>query len=108
MKITQNDPSSKGVQVNPLATERVSADGKAKEAGAALLKESSKVSLSERGKNYAKIKKVVESTPDIRAEKVAKLKKLIAEGNYKIDSEKIADAMISETIKDEILSGEIL
>ncbi len=73
-----------------------------------MLKESSKVSLSDRAKNYAKIKKIADETPDVRQDKVAFYKELLKSGKYKVDSEKLADAMIEETIKNEVLTGEIL
>jgi flagellar biosynthesis anti-sigma factor FlgM len=50
-----------------------------------------------------KIQKVLEETPEIRAEKVKRLKKEIAAGTYKVESEKIAEKMINESLLDLIL-----
>jgi len=62
-----------------------------------------KVSISGKGKTFSMIKKRVDETPDVREDKIAHYKKLIESGQYKVDSEKVAEAMIKETIKNEVL-----
>ena len=47
-----------------------------------------------------KIKEVLKETPEIRAEKVETLKKAIWAGTYEIESEKIAEKMINESLLD--------
>jgi negative regulator of flagellin synthesis FlgM len=59
-----------------------------------------KVELSARSKEMQKIHEVLQKTPDIRAERVASLKKQIEEGTYDVKSEAIADKMIKESILD--------
>lgn len=72
-----------------------------------LLRGSSTVSLSEKSRSYNKIRKAAEDSPDVRADKVKKYKDLIARGEYKVDSGKLADAIIKETFENEILSRKI-
>lgn len=44
-------------------------------------------------------KKALEITPEIRSEKVARLKKLIKEGKYNIDVNIVAEAMLKKGFK---------
>jgi negative regulator of flagellin synthesis FlgM len=44
------------------------------------------------------IKKILQKTPDIREEKVARLREEIKKGTYVIDSRKIAENMIRESL----------
>jgi negative regulator of flagellin synthesis FlgM len=66
---------------------------------------SAKVKLSERAQDIKKIRAAVDSTPDVDEAKVAKFKSLIASGNYKVDSSKVADKMVDEHMKNDIFSG---
>lgn len=50
-----------------------------------------------------KIREVVENAPDIREEKVALLKKMIADGEYKVHAREVADRMIEECLLDDSL-----
>jgi negative regulator of flagellin synthesis FlgM len=59
-----------------------------------------KVELSAQSKEMQKIHEVLQATPDVRAEKVAALKKRIEEGRYEVDSEALAEKMIKESILD--------
>ena len=65
--------------------------------------DSTKVSISDKGKTFSMIKKKVDASPDVREDKIAHYKKLIESGQYKVDPEKVAEAMIKETIKNEVL-----
>jgi len=57
-----------------------------------------KVELSSQSKEMQKIYDMVQLAPDVRAEKVASLKKAIQEGSYKVDSDAVADKMIKDSI----------
>ncbi len=59
-----------------------------------------KVELSAESKEIKKINDVLEMTPDVRAERVAELKKLVQEDRYQVDSEAVAGKMIDQTIID--------
>jgi flagellar biosynthesis anti-sigma factor FlgM len=43
-----------------------------------------------------KIHEILATTPEVRTEKVAALKKALAEGTYKVKTEDIADKMVQE------------
>ncbi len=60
------------------------------------------VNISPRAKEMALAKKVVENTPDVREDKVAKYKEMIAKGQYKPDSAKITEGIVREAIRDEL------
>ena len=66
------------------------------------VKEAANVQISQRAKELSLAKKIAEDTPDIREDKVAHFKELIKNGEYKPESEKIANAMLQEAMKDEI------
>jgi len=46
------------------------------------------------------ILRIVKETPDVRLDKVAKLKKQIEQGCYKVDSDRIAERMLEEGLQD--------
>ncbi|MCL4501880.1 MAG: flagellar biosynthesis anti-sigma factor FlgM [Deltaproteobacteria bacterium] len=58
---------------------------------------------SEEGKEHLEglirlAQEVVYQTPEVRPEKVARLKEAIEQGAYEIDSEKLADTIIEEVL----------
>lgn len=55
--------------------------------------------ISSKAKEFAKAKEVATQAPDVREEKIAELKRRIAEGKYKVNSEAIADRMVDEHLK---------
>ncbi len=59
-----------------------------------------KVEFSAQSREMQKIYDVLQTTPDVRAEKISALKKSIAEGEYHVDNEDLADKMIKESILD--------
>lgn len=52
--------------------------------------------ISAKGKDFAKAHAVASAVSDIREDKIAALKKRIADGEYRIDNDAIADKMIGE------------
>lgn len=68
------------------------------------------VNLSGKSKemNEARLKAldIARNTPDVREEKIAELKAKIANGEYKVNAENIADGMMREAIKDELSKGQ--
>lgn len=60
------------------------------------------VSLMDQGKmsagDYEKIRKLLNSIPDIRSEKILSLRKAIIEGHYKIKNQAIAEKILKEII----------
>lgn len=67
---------------------------------------SAKVQLSGRAQDIKKIRAAVDSAPDVDEAKVAKLKSLIASGQYKTDAKAIADKMVDEYAYGDILDKE--
>ena len=65
-------------------------------------KEAANVQISPKAKELSLARAAVESTPDIREDKVADLKSRIASGQYQPDAGKIADGIAREAIKDEL------
>ncbi|MGQ9846222.1 MAG: flagellar biosynthesis anti-sigma factor FlgM [Bacteroidales bacterium] len=61
------------------------------------------VALSSQSKEMQKIYDTLKETPDIRKEKVNALKQAIQKGEYNIDSQKLAEKMLKESILDIIL-----
>lgn len=43
-----------------------------------------------------KILQIVQDTPDVRQDKVAKLRKQIEQGRYKVDADQVAERMLEE------------
>jgi negative regulator of flagellin synthesis FlgM len=57
-----------------------------------------KVEISSQSRDLKKIHDVLAQTPDMRSEKVAALKKAVAEGRYQVSAENIAAKMIQEIL----------
>ena len=60
------------------------------------LASAAKVELSSRAQDMKKIKDIAMAAPDVNADKVARLQKLIDEGKYKVDGKAVADKMVDE------------
>jgi negative regulator of flagellin synthesis FlgM len=52
--------------------------------------------ISTRAKEFGRAKSIAMNTPDVREEKIAALKKRIAEGRYQVDSAALADRIVEE------------
>jgi negative regulator of flagellin synthesis FlgM len=63
------------------------------------LASSAKVDVSERARDVSKAKALATPADSIDDAKVARLQKLIDEGNYKIDADAIAERMLDEHMK---------
>ena len=61
-----------------------------------------KVQLSDRSREIARAREAVESAPEVRSEKVARIKSALQTGTYNVKAEKVAEAvirgMIDETV----------
>ena len=62
--------------------------------------EKDEVDVSSRAKMLNRIAAVVDTVPDIRAEKVASIKQAIDAGTYDVNSEDVADALIRDRLSD--------
>lgn len=74
----------------------------AKAAQPAAQQTAANVQISPRARELNLARQVVDSTPDVREDKVAKFKSMIERGEYKPDAGKIADGILSEAIRDEL------
>ncbi len=57
-----------------------------------------KVELSPQSRDMNKIHEILASTPEVRTEKVAALKKAIADETYKVNTGDVADKMVREMV----------
>ena len=59
----------------------------------------SSVSISDQAQLMKAAREMVYAAPDIRAEKVADIKRRVLDGSYKVDSEAIADKLVDEHLQ---------
>ena len=64
----------------------------------AMLQSSARVNISEKAKEMQRVKELAKQAPDVDAEKVAKFRALIANGEYKVDAQAIADRMLEDEL----------
>lgn len=62
-----------------------------------------RVELSSRAREIHKARRLLEKVPDVRADKVARIKKAIEEGTYEVSSREVASSMLREALLDQIL-----
>jgi len=62
------------------------------------------VDLSQAARELQNTQKLMESIPDVRQDKVDRLKNQIESGTYRVDAGKIADKMVKESLINELLS----
>ena len=61
---------------------------------------SARVNLSEESKVARRAAEIVQSTPEVRQEKIQALKEKIEAGEYQVDSDKVADKMLISLLAD--------
>jgi len=61
------------------------------------------VVLSDTAKQLHEAKKQLEEVPDVREDKVARIKEQIENGTYEINEEKIADKMLKDSLLNDLL-----
>jgi negative regulator of flagellin synthesis FlgM len=59
------------------------------------------VALSDEAKALQRMEKALKDVPDVREEKVAAIRAQLAQGTYRVDSEKIAANMLKESVFNE-------
>ncbi len=109
MRVEQNKGSStRAGEVSQAAGAKKAEHAKEKKATSAtelLGNPGVRTDISEKAKEAVKAKGVAVSAPDVREDKIAELKKRIADGNYKIDSNAIADKLVDEHLSTASASG---
>jgi negative regulator of flagellin synthesis FlgM len=66
------------------------------------VEEKDRLELSQTSKDIQKAQKLLDFTPDIRKAKVARIKRMVDDGTYKVDKEKIADKILRESLENEL------
>ena len=72
---------------------------KSPETSSSTIEGSVNAQLSAKGKEFARVKAVADSVPDVREAKVQELKKKIEAGKYNVDADALAERMVSEHLK---------
>ncbi len=62
------------------------------------------VNISQRAMDLSRVKKMLESLPDVRGDMVVSLKSDIEQGSYSVDAGKVAEKMITKALRDSIYS----
>lgn len=104
MKVNPNASSISSTTANEVASKKSAAAKKAEnaygadKAGSVGAASSGAVNseISTRAKDMARAKEVASGAPDVREEKIAELKKRIANKEYNVKPEAIADRMVDE------------
>lgn len=60
---------------------------------------SAKTEISSRAREFSKAKAVAHAAPEVREERVAELRKRLAEGSYDVSPEAIADKLVDEHMR---------
>jgi negative regulator of flagellin synthesis FlgM len=105
MKITGNNPFVNLEVHLKNIRDGQKVDASAKQAPKQVLKEDTVV-LSPEAKKIQEVRKLLNTVPDIRGEKVARIKAQIGDGTYHVDGEKLAEKIIKESLLNEVL-GEV-
>jgi flagellar biosynthesis anti-sigma factor FlgM len=58
-----------------------------------------KAEISGKSKEFATAKALANGAPDVRAEKIAELKRRIADKSYKVDTAAVADKLVDEHLR---------
>ena len=73
---------------------------KAKEKTAANGPAGDRVEISPRSREIARVQELVQTAPEMRVEKVARLKSEYEAGTYNVQSEKVANALLASVLTD--------
>ena len=111
MKITHNKVGQNLNVVDGTKSEKADKSGRASKADMAKIgkgndlsekgllesdKMSTRVDMQPRGQDAKRIKELAMAGPDVDEAKVEKFRRLIDEGKYKVDANKVADRMVDE------------
>ena len=98
MKVNQNPSPTTGTidKAQSAGKREPIAKGSPNIPGSTVGRGGASVDISDTARFMKQASDIAHSVPDIRADKVQDLKKRIAEGNYKVDSAKIADKLVEE------------
>lgn len=95
MKINGNKPYD-GVEVTLSTTKIGNVKNDQSKAGSIKKQSEDVIEISKDSRKIAEIANAIKNMPEIRAQKVEELKKVIESGNYTVDPRKLAEKIISE------------
>ncbi len=98
MKITKTDDTSIYLVQQYQRTDAGKTDVEAKALGNASPEE--KVNLSATARDIQQLKNTINQLPEVRTDKVQELQKKIESGAYQVDSGKLAEKMVGESLLD--------
>lgn len=90
-----NDPAVAG-QAAARRTERAAGESQPKADPERVRSSSDSVEISERSRELARARQAVDAAPDVRADKVAAIKKSIEDGTYSVSPEMLAQKLLGE------------
>ena len=102
MKITGKNPYVNLDAYTKNVKDKEKIDNKGTQASKQVMEED-KVVLSREAKKIQEAKKLMDSIPDIREEKVAKIKAQIENGTYQVEEKKLAAKIVKESLLNELL-----
>lgn len=88
-----------------LKTKEKDGAGKVAEEKSGAAGRADRVQISSEAEKVRFVQEVVRKTPDIRADKVDKIKALIKEGKYDVSAEDLAQKLIDSGVADKLLRG---
>ena len=97
---TLDSVSTKGTRSKPAAPSAPEAKAPAPDATPAGKNPGDQVVLSQEAQNLGRLQTKINSSPDVDLEKVAEIRRAIAEGRFEINPERIAENMLNQ---DELL-----
>lgn len=97
---TLDSVSTKGTRSKPAAPSAPEAKTPAPDATPAGKNAGDQVVLSQEAQNLGRLQTKINSSPDVDLEKVAEIRRAIAEGRFEINPERIAENMLNQ---DELL-----
>jgi negative regulator of flagellin synthesis FlgM len=103
MKITGENPFLKLEAFVKQVRSRKGIDSSSRPEPQDVVKED-KVILSPKAKEIQEARRALDSLPDCEEERVAQIRKQIAEGSYTIQEERVADRMVEESLLTDILA----
>ena len=90
----QTDPAAIAGQAAARRAERANQDSQAKTDPQSVRGPSDTVEISSRSRELARARQAVDATPDVRADKVAEIRKRIEDGTYSVPPELLARKML--------------
>ena len=99
MRITNNNPNV--VQDKEISsTQKAKGNQKNSDIEKISIGDNAKTEISARAREMAKAESIAKATPEVREEMIAELKRRIANKEYNVKSDAIADRMVKEHLRD--------